>query len=142
MEKNSEIASNSHNTSPFLEKKKRDSRFGKFAENIAAEYYMENGYRLLERNWRVNHIEIDLIAQKDNTVVFVEVKARKGNCLSGLESVSRSKMKRLLNGAHIYLKILANENYEYRMDIFALTGDEKEYKIDVYEDAFVYSMLM
>ena len=66
-----------------IDKKKQGAanrEWGKMAEDIAAEYLLTNGYIIRERNWRIgNRIEIDIIAEKDGIIVFVEVKAREGD---------------------------------------------------------------
>lgn len=120
----------------FKEEKLRNLSFGRFAEEKAAEYYLEEGYLIRERNWRYNHIEIDLIAQKDNEIIFIEVKARSGRDLDPVDAVTYSKRKRIVRGADIYLKSLQGD-YEYRFDIFALEGDMDNYQYEVYMNAFV-----
>ena len=50
--------------------------FGAQGEDIAIDYLRRKGYVILDRNWRSGHREIDIVARKDDTVVFVEVKAR------------------------------------------------------------------
>lgn len=123
------------------EKKLRDRQFGKFAEDRAAEYYIKKGYAIRERNWRHKHIEIDLIAQNGNVIVFVEVKARNGNAGSVFEAVTLDKMKNMTRGADFYMRHLPLGDYEYRYDIFGLTGDFEQYSIDILEDAFVSPLL-
>lgn len=118
------------------EKKIRDLSFGKFAEEKAAEYYLKEGYTICERNWRYKRIEIDLIARRDNIVVFVEVKARSGRDQDPVEAVTTDKRKRMARGADIYLRELVGD-LEYRFDIFALSGDEKNFSVEVFEDAFI-----
>lgn len=123
-----------------IEKKRRNLNFGKFAEERATEYYISKGYIIRERNWRFNKIEIDIIAQTGNEIIFVEVKARSGRDTDPVDAVNLAKRKRIVRGADIYLKGLKG-NYEYRYDIFALEGDMEKYKFEVYENAF-YSPLM
>lgn len=117
--------------------KTRDHNFGKFAEQTIAEHYVAKGYAILERNWRLgNKIEIDIIAQRDNIVAFVEVKARSGNDMDAADAVSRDKMKRMVRGSEVYLSSLKGE-HEYRYDIATLTGDFNNYEIEIFEDAFL-----
>lgn len=123
------------------ESKLRDLQFGKFAEDKAAEYYIKNGYAIKERNWRHKHIEIDLIAQTENIIVFVEVKARSGRDGSALEAVTLDKMKSMTRGADYYIRHMPFGDYEYRYDIFGLTGNFDEYSVEVLEDAFVSPLL-
>lgn len=123
------------------ESKIRDQKFGKFAEQKAADYYTGKGYAIRARNWRHRRIEIDLIAQTGNIIVFVEVKARSGRDTDPRDAVTFDKMKNMTRGADHYLKCEMHGDYEYRYDIFALTGDFENYSIDVYEDAFVSPLL-
>lgn len=118
----------------------RDHEFGKFAEDRAADYYIAGGYAIRERNWRFKRIEIDIIAQLGNVIVFVEVKARSGRDMDALSSVTLDKMKRMTRGADVYLKGLVGD-YEYRYDIATLTGDFDNYTLEVFEDAFISPML-
>lgn len=118
------------------EKKLRDQAFGKFAEEKAAEYYITQGYAIRARNWRLNKIEIDLIAQKGNVIVFIEVKARSGRGMDAADAVTMEKMRMMSRGADYYLRCLTGR-YEYRFDIFTLTGDFKEYTTELYSDAFI-----
>lgn len=119
------------------EEKIRNQNFGKFAEEKAAEYYIENGYAIREKNWRFRKVvEIDLIVQTGNVIVFVEVKARNGKSQDPLEAITMKKMKQIAKGADIYLRMMAAD-YEYRYDVFTLTGDMESYTSEVHEDAFV-----
>ena len=118
------------------ETKLRDLDFGKFAEEKATEFYIARGYAIRERNWRFKRIEIDLIAQIGDTVVFVEVKARSGRDTDPLDAVTPDKIRRMVRGADIYLKSLDGD-LEYRFDIVALTGDFSDYRVEVYEDAWL-----
>ena len=123
-----------------IDKKYRDLEFGRFAEDKAVEYYVSKGYVIRERNWRFKKIEIDIIAQFGNEIIFVEVKARSGRNMDPVDAVDFAKRKRMVHGADIYLRRL-NGGFEYRYDIFALEGDMENYKYEVYENAF-YSPLM
>ncbi|MEZ3551711.1 MAG: YraN family protein [Muribaculaceae bacterium] len=121
-------------------KKLRDLDFGKFAEDKAMEYYVSKGYAIRERNWRLRRIEIDIIAQMEDVIVFIEVKARSGRDTSALEAVTFDKIKRMARGADIYLK-MQHADFEYRYDIVTLTGDFNKYELEVYEDAFISPLL-
>ena len=69
----------------------QNREWGKQAEQIAAEYLIKEGYLIREQNWRVgNTIEIDIIAEKEGTIAFVEVKARKGNVIAGEDAVDKA----------------------------------------------------
>ena len=55
---------------------------GKAGEDAAAAYLERNGYEIRDRNWRKNHLELDIVATKDNELIIVEVKTRSNTELS------------------------------------------------------------
>lgn len=110
--------------------------FGVFAEEIASREYVKNGYAILERNWRLGKTEIDIIAQKEDTVVLIEVKARSGKDMDPLDTVTKDKRRRMVKAADAYLSRMKG-NISYRFDIFTLTGNMTQYAIEQLEDAFV-----
>lgn len=118
------------------QKKIQAYEFGKYAEEIISQHYILNGFTILERNWRLGKTEIDLIAQKDDTVIIIEVKARSGDDEDALAAVTSDKMKRMVKAADAYLKKLKGF-YNYRFDIATVTGNIENYKLEIYEDAFV-----
>lgn len=116
---------------------KANREWGKEAEQIAADYLLANGYTLRERNWRVgNRIEIDIIAEIDGTIVFVEVKARKGILQAADEAVDSPKRKKMIKGGNIYLQT-QKHRYPFRLDIITITGTPESYTINHLPDAFL-----
>jgi len=72
-------------------------------ENIACEFLKKKGYKIIERNFRKGYGEIDIIALKDNILVFVEVKTRTSNQFgTPLEAISYFKLKSLIKTAQFY----------------------------------------
>lgn len=118
---------------------KESGIFGKYAENLASEYLITQGYTIRERNWRMNHLEVDIIAQKAETIVFVEVKARKGNFLDPLDAVDEKKMKRIANAANVYMNHLEYA-MDARFDIITVVGDMESNTLEHIEDAFIPSL--
>lgn len=111
--------------------------WGKMAENIAAEYLLTNGYIIRERNWRIgNRIEIDLIAEKDGYIIFVEVKARRGNIVLAEDAIDEKKIRKLVSGGNAYLRSLPHL-YKYRLDIITVTGNAENYTIKHLPDALL-----
>lgn len=120
-------------------KKKNDAlEWGKQAENIVAEYLISKGYTVRERNWRpsTSHSEIDLIVQKDDTIVFVEVKARSDREVDPTEALTLDKIKKVVRGANSYL-LVQEHTYYYRFDVAAVNGNIDDYTLDYLEDAFL-----
>ena len=77
---------------------------GARAEELCAEHLRRSGLRLLARNWRCRHGEIDLVAEDGDTLVFAEVRLRKDARFGGAaESVTAAKRRRLVAAARLYL---------------------------------------
>ena len=78
-------------------------RLGDFGERVAVQHLEAKGYRIRERNARTRFGEIDIVAEKEDTLTFVEVRCRRGNKLgSAAESLSEAKQRRLVNLAEAY----------------------------------------
>jgi len=83
---------------------------GKEGEKKAEDYLKEQGYRILYRNWRTRRGEIDLIAEKDGTLVFAEVKTLPASTLETVEHVLGGiKQKKIIETAKCFL--LENRQY-------------------------------
>lgn len=95
---------------------------GNAGENQAAEYFLKNGYQLVERNFRTNQGEIDIIAEKENFIVFVEVKTLPKGNLEFLSHVLDSrKQKRIIKTAKRFLAINRQYSNSYiRFDVIVL----------------------
>jgi putative endonuclease len=93
---------------------------GQEGEVLAQNYLLNEGYEILERNWRYKKYEIDIIAKKGETMVFVEVKTRKNSTFGQPELfVTRQKQGFVIAAANQYLKD-NNINLESRFDIIAI----------------------
>lgn len=117
-------------------KKKEAGDFGKYAEELASREYIMRGYAILERQYRMGKTEIDIIAQKNDLIVIIEVKARSGEDEDALSAVTIDKRKRMIRAADAYLKRLPGL-YDYRFDIVTVTGNKDQYELEIYEDAFM-----
>ena len=82
----------------------RHNDFGKWGEDIAANYMLEHGFEILERNWRHGRMEIDIIAQKEGVLYFVEVKSRHGEIWNA-EGAVTTKKRVLMQRAMIAWKL-------------------------------------
>lgn len=112
--------------------------WGKIAEQIAVDHLVARGYVIRERNWRPSgrHLEVDIVAEKDMRIVFVEVKARSEDGEDPVDAVDLRKQRRLVKAADTYLRAREHD-YEYRFDIIAVSGDATDYDVDHLEDAFL-----
>jgi putative endonuclease len=94
--------------------------FGRLAEELSAHYLRLKGYRLRERNWRSRFGEIDLVAEKGDLLVFVEVKARRGREKGGPEeALTPQKREKLLTLARHYLSLYKGRARRVRFDLLA-----------------------
>ena len=95
---------------------------GVWGEELAAAYLREKGYVILERDWHSGHRDIDIIAQKDDTIVFVEVKTRSSrDSLDPITAVNRQKQNNLLHAINHYLQY-KHISSAYRFDVITIVG--------------------
>ncbi len=94
---------------------------GRTGERLAAEALMAKGYHILERNFRCRHGEIDLVAQDEHELVFVEVKTRRGTSY-GLpeDALTLHKRRKLLEVASYYLDLHTCSDRSWRVDVVAV----------------------
>lgn len=121
--------------------KKKANEFGIFAEEMAVREYIKRGYVIKERNMHLGSSEIDIIVQKDNTVVIAEVKARKSSEEDALNAVNKEKRRRMVRAADSYLRKYQGKFY-YRFDIVVCIGNKYDYKLEIFEDAFLSTDLL
>ena len=107
-------------------KKEQAAALGREGERKVAEYLRQKGYIIVKTNFRDRFGEIDIIAENNNELVFVEVKTRTENSLvSGLEAVDTHKQQRLYKTAMSFLQRI-NGEYEPRFDVAEVTVVHKE----------------
>ncbi|MFT6868555.1 MAG: putative endonuclease [Cyclobacteriaceae bacterium] len=106
---------------------------GKYGEDLAVSYLKKKGFEIVERNYRHSHGEIDIIGMmKNELLIFVEVKSRKGNNYGEPETfVSSAQQKLIISTAEHYIYAI-NWMKDIRFDIVSIIGQ----KVDHIEDAF------
>jgi putative endonuclease len=99
-------------------------KLGRWGEKVAATYLEAHGLRIVEHNWRCARGEIDLVAQEDDELVFVEVKTRRGRTL-GLpeEALTPAKAQRLIMLGEAYLAANELVDVPWRVDLVAVELD-------------------
>ncbi len=111
---------------------------GTLGEDLAIDYLIKQGYQILERNYRYQKGEVDILAKKDDALVAVEVKTRTGNYFGHPhEFVKQKKIKLLVATVDHY--VTQNDlDVEVRFDIIGIVHAENQFKIEHIEDAFLH----
>ncbi len=110
---------------------------GRWGEQKAAEYLERCGFRILERDWRDGHRDLDIVAIDADQLVVVEVKTRRNDDVMAPElAVDARKMRNLAIAAAKYVK-MSDIELPLRFDIVTVTGTgDGDWKINHIEDAF------
>jgi putative endonuclease len=113
-------------------------RTGAAGEDAVAAWYGERGYEIVDRNWRVREGEIDLVARRGPTVVFCEVKTRRGDRFGQpFEAVTAKKQARLRLLARLWLAEHPGRTADLRFDVASVRpAGPESWTIDVLEAAF------
>ena len=107
---------------------------GNYGEKLACDFLKRNGYKILERNYRIRGGEIDIVARDGEYLVFVEVKARHSHEYGlPVESITPWKIKSLLKTALFYNNKIKWENGPYRLDMVSIdfVDDPEKPKIEL-----------
>ncbi len=108
------------------------NKTGLWGEIYAARYLRDHGYEIIAGNYRCRMGEIDVIARKDGTVCFVEVKTRNPSPLARpMESVDTVKQQRLISAALYYIRT-AGEETASRFDVIEVTLDENDLPVKIH----------
>ena len=98
-------------------------RRGREGERVAVRFLKKAGYRILDTNYQSGRYELDIIAEKDGCIVFVEVRGRQQSSLqSGYDSVDKTKKHALRCAIYAYLKKHRRIRH-WRLDIIAVEWD-------------------
>ena len=102
-------------------------------EETVQEYLIEKGYRIRARNFRFHHREVDIIASKDDILVFVEVKARHDDDFGqGFEAITDMKKRNIISVARYYIEKYGMYDYNVRFDVASLDGGKLQYFENAY----------
>ncbi|HAN19020.1 MAG: hypothetical protein A2X13_11505 [Bacteroidetes bacterium GWC2_33_15] len=109
---------------------------GKKGEEEAVRYLVKKGYKIKQRNWRFKVNEVDIIAEKDNFLVVVEVKTRTNPDFENpKEAVTKKKQRFIIKATDAYIQKY-DIVMEVRFDIVAVTIQNNNVEIEHIEDAF------
>lgn len=110
---------------------------GDFGERAVAYYMEKKGYKILSRNFRIKGGEIDIIAEKDGIIAFVEVKTRAPDYLSsGFEAVTKRKKQLIVRASEMY-SLKFPHDLQPRFDVVQIISDGKKViEFNYVENAF------
>lgn len=116
----------------------KHNEFGKLGEEKAAEFLTKKGYKIKYKNYRYLKGEIDILAQKGDTLAVVEVKSRSSDFLENIaETVNQKKIKLLVATADHY--VTSNDlDVEVRFDIITILKKGSQFELEHLKDAFYY----
>ncbi len=116
----------------------KHNQLGNRGEEEAKQFLINHGYTIREANWRFGHLELDIIAQKNNWLIVVEVKTRSTNFFEyPEEAVTLKKMKNIVKATNEYI-LLKKWEGDVRFDIISVIPQKgNDFQIDHIEDAFL-----
>ncbi len=108
-------------------------KLGKHGEQIARRFLKKQNYKILHKNWKYKHSEIDIIAYDKQVLVFIEVRLRDQHALvRGLESISKQKRSALRRACFVYLKKYAPNITTYRFDVIDIEHNNQNNTDKIY----------
>jgi putative endonuclease len=116
----------------------KHNELGKKGEQLAVDFLLENGYDVVERNYRFQKAEIDIIAQKGDLLAVVEVKTRSTSDFGNPQDFVKPKQIQHLVKAIDQYVVSNLLDVEVRFDIIAIVKEGESFKIEHLEDAFYH----
>ena len=108
---------------------------GNLGEQKAKEYLLNKGYQILDKNWKYQKYEIDIIAIDGPELVIIEVKTRRNALISIEKTISYSQQKRIILAADAFIK-LNNIDLDVRFDLILIERSLKSYKFTHCKEIF------
>lgn len=114
------------------------NELGKKGEQIAVDFLLKKGYDILERNYRFDKAEVDIIAQQNNILAIIEVKTRSTADFGNPQDfVKPQQIQRLVKAVDEYVQV-NDLDVEVRFDIVAIIKAGKQFNIEHLENAFYH----
>ena len=115
------------------------ARTGAEGEEAAAVCLRRLGWKILDRNWRSRHLELDIVAEERDTVVFVEVKTRaEGGLQTPFEALTPAKKERLCRAAQAWLEAHDAWSRPCRFDLVCVTSRAGTYRTELIRNVIEY----
>jgi putative endonuclease len=114
------------------------NELGKKGEQLAVDFLLKENYKIIERNYRFDKAEVDIIARKDDILAIIEVKTRSTKDFGDPQDFVKPKqIKNLVKAVNEYV-IENNLESEVRFDIIAVVKEKKGFSIEHLENAFYH----
>jgi putative endonuclease len=114
------------------------NELGKKGEQLAVDFLLEKGYTIVERNYRFDKAEVDIIAKLKDILAIVEVKTRTGTDFGNPQDFVKPKqIQRLVKAVDEYVKVNSLD-VEIRFDIIAIVKEKQQFKLEHLENAFYH----
>ena len=111
--------------------------FGKLGEERAQVYLRKNGYIIRHTNWKYDRKELDIVAEKDDMLIVVEVKSRSTDVFEHpKDAITNAKIKNIVRAANEYIHAY-DINKETRFDVITILPRGDSFEIEHIEDAFL-----
>ena len=114
------------------------NELGKKGEQLAVDFLLKKGYHILERNYRFDKAEVDILAQTKDILAVIEVKTRSTSDFGNPQDFVKPKqIERLVKAVDEYISV--NQlDLEVRFDIIAIVKSGKDFEIEHLKDAFYH----
>ena len=119
--------------------KNYNKAIGKYGESIARDFLINNGYKILDMNYRNRYGEIDIKSIKNDIIIFCEVKSRYTNSFGNpIEAVTYYKQKQIIKLSEMYLLYEKYNNYNVRYDVIEVNFNKlnNNFKVNHIKDSF------
>ena len=114
------------------------NELGKKGEQLAVDFLLKNKYKIVERNYRFDRAEVDIIAQQKDTLAIIEVKTRSTSDFGNPQDFVKPKqIQRLVKAVDEYVTV-NDLDVEIRFDIIAIVKQGKAYNIEHLQNAFYH----
>jgi putative endonuclease len=114
--------------------------FGELGERIAERWLRRQGWRVVQRRFRAGHRDIDLVVERDDVVVFVEVKARRGAEFGDpVEAVNWNKQRQLVRSASVWIDRHGRPSESYRFDVVGVLVEGERVRVRHVANAFSFT---
>ena len=130
-----------------MKKQINSDEVGKFGENITVKYLKKQGYKILEKNYRIHRLEMDIIAASKTHIVFVEVKTRRtdmNNLMRPSAAVDSDKLENLISFVKAYTKRLPvkHSSKQLRIDVCEVLVHQNGNRLSVDDINYIENAVM